>query len=162
MLCFLIFLCWYGGLVAKSCPTLATPWTTAHQAPLCMGFSRQEYWSGLPFPSPGGLPDPGMEPASPAFGRWILYREPRVKSKRQISGRRKTGRSWVTRVLSVYVGNSQVNRNSLKWPKPSAQRPPNYHLKYHLQLKTKESVQARGRGATYGGGYWRSLPLFYI
>ena len=41
-----------GGLVAKSCPTLATPWTAACQAPLFMGFSRQEYWSGLPFPSP--------------------------------------------------------------------------------------------------------------
>ena len=42
-----------GGLVAKSCLTLATPWTVACQAPLSMGFSRQEYWSGLPFPSPG-------------------------------------------------------------------------------------------------------------
>ena len=43
----------------------ATPWTVAHQAPLPMGFSRQEYWSGLPFPSPGDLPDPGVEPGSP-------------------------------------------------------------------------------------------------
>ena len=41
-----------------------TPWTVAKQAPLSMGFSRQEYWSGLPFPSPGDLPDPGMEPTS--------------------------------------------------------------------------------------------------
>ena len=40
------------------------PWTVAHQAPLSMGFSRQEYWSGLPFPSPGDLPDPGIEPVS--------------------------------------------------------------------------------------------------
>ena len=46
------------GLVAKSCPNLATPWTSAHQAPLSMGFSRQEYWSGLPFPSPGDLANP--------------------------------------------------------------------------------------------------------
>ena len=45
----------------------ATPWTVAYQAPPSMGFSRQEYWSGLPFPSPGDLPDPGMEPWSPAF-----------------------------------------------------------------------------------------------
>ena len=51
----------------KSCPTLATPWTGACQAPLSMGFSRQEYWSGLPFPSPGDLPDPGIEPRSPAL-----------------------------------------------------------------------------------------------
>ena len=56
-----------GGLVAKSCLTLATPWTVACQAPLSMGFSRQEYWSGLPFPSPGDLPDPGIEPRSPVL-----------------------------------------------------------------------------------------------
>ena len=55
-----------GGLVAKSCLTLETPWTVAFQAPLTMGFSRQEYWSGLPFPSPGYLPDPGIKPTSPA------------------------------------------------------------------------------------------------
>ena len=54
-------------LVAKSCPTLATPWTVACQAPLSMGFSRQEHWSGLPFPSPGDLPNPGIEPGSPAL-----------------------------------------------------------------------------------------------
>ena len=45
----------------------ATPWTVAYQASLSMGFSRQEYWSGLPFPSPGDLPDPGIEPKSTAF-----------------------------------------------------------------------------------------------
>ena len=51
-----------------SCVRLfVTPWTVAHQAPLSMGFSRQEYWSGLPFPSPGHLPDPGIEPGSPAL-----------------------------------------------------------------------------------------------
>ena len=43
----------------------ATRWTVAHQAPLSMGFSRQEYWSGLPFPTPGDLPDIGIELASP-------------------------------------------------------------------------------------------------
>ena len=63
-----------GGLAAKSCPTPATPWTIAQQAPLSMAFPRQEYWSGLPFPSSGDLPDPGIEPASPALtGRWVLY-----------------------------------------------------------------------------------------
>ena len=45
--------------------SLATPWTVAHQAPLYMGFPRQEYWSGLPFPPSGNLPDPGIGPASP-------------------------------------------------------------------------------------------------
>ena len=45
----------------------ATPWTVAYQASLSVGFSRQEYWSGLPFPAPGDLPDPGIEPRSPAL-----------------------------------------------------------------------------------------------
>ena len=45
----------------------ATPWTVARQAPPSMGFSRKEYWSGLPFPSPGDLPDPGNKPRSPAL-----------------------------------------------------------------------------------------------
>ena len=44
---------------------LATSWTIAYQAPPYLGFSRQEYWSGLPFPSPGDLPNPGIEPRSP-------------------------------------------------------------------------------------------------
>ena len=56
-----------GGLVAESCPTLAISWTIACQAPLSMGFSRQEYWSGLPFPSPGDLPNLGIEPGSPGL-----------------------------------------------------------------------------------------------
>ena len=45
----------------------ATLWTVAHQTPLSVGFSRQEYWSGLPFPTPGDLPDPGIEPRSPTL-----------------------------------------------------------------------------------------------
>ena len=45
----------------------ATPWTVAHQASPSVGLSRQEYWSGLPFPSPEDLPDPGIEPGSPAL-----------------------------------------------------------------------------------------------
>ena len=54
----------------------ATPWTVAYQAPPSMGFSRQEYWSGLPFPSPGDLPDPGIEPRSPALEADALTSEP--------------------------------------------------------------------------------------
>ena len=52
-----------------------TLWTVAHQAVLFMGFSKQEYWSGLPFPSPGDLPDTGMEPMSQVscIARWVLY-----------------------------------------------------------------------------------------
>ena len=54
--------------VTQSCPTLCDPMDgSLHQAPLSMGLSRQEYWSGLPFPSPGNLPDPGIEPRSPTL-----------------------------------------------------------------------------------------------
>ena len=64
---------WYGSCLfqsavahacASSCPTLFDPWTEAYQAPLCMGFFRQENWSGLPFPIPGYLPVPGIDPVS--------------------------------------------------------------------------------------------------
>ena len=54
----------------------ATPWTVAYQASPSMRFSRQEYWSGLPFPSPGDLPDPGIEPRSPALEADALTSEP--------------------------------------------------------------------------------------
>ena len=51
----------------------ATPWIVAYQAPPSMGFSRQECWSGLPFPSPGDLPDPGIKPRSPALQAEVLH-----------------------------------------------------------------------------------------
>ena len=53
----------------------ATPWTIARQAPLSMEFSRQEYWSGLSYPSPGDLPDPGIEPVAPALAGGFLTTE---------------------------------------------------------------------------------------
>ena len=60
-----------------SCVRLfVTPWTVAHQAPLSMGFSRQEYWNGLPFPSPGDLLDPGIEPRSLILQADALTSEP--------------------------------------------------------------------------------------
>ena len=57
----------------------ATPWTITYKAPLSMEFSRQEYWSGLPFPSPGDLPDPGIKPGSPALQTDTLLSEPPEK-----------------------------------------------------------------------------------
>ena len=72
----------YGGsgLDSKSCLTLATRWTVAHQAPLSMGSSRQEYWSGLQFPTPGDLPNLGTESTSldsPALvGRFFTTEPP--------------------------------------------------------------------------------------
>ena len=56
--------------------SLETPWTIVCQAPLSMGFSRQEYWSGFPFPSPGDLSDPGIKPTSPALAGGFFTTEP--------------------------------------------------------------------------------------
>ena len=63
-------------LVIKSCLTLATLWTVARQAPPSMGFCRQEYWSGLPFPSPGVLSDTGIKLASSALAGEFFTTEP--------------------------------------------------------------------------------------
>ena len=71
----------------------ATPWTIAYQAPPSMGFSRQQYWSGLPFPSPGDLPDPGIEPGSPGFQADTLTSEPPGKSLNC------TTHSWIVALL---------------------------------------------------------------
>ena len=78
----------WGDLIHKVKLTLlsrvglfATPGTVAHQAPLSMGFSRQEYWSGFPFPSPRDLPNPGVEPGSPALQADALSSEPPGKPK---------------------------------------------------------------------------------
>ena len=76
---FLFFLTSSISLKVKSLSRVrlfATLWTVAHYAPLSMGFSRQEYWSGLPFPSPGDLPDPGIKPRSPALQADALTSEP--------------------------------------------------------------------------------------
>ena len=63
------------------------PWTVAHQAPLSMGFSRQEYWSGLPCPPPGDLPDPGIEPRSPALQvDSLLFESPGKPKNTEVGG----------------------------------------------------------------------------
>ena len=67
-------------LFTQSCPTLATSWTVVHQAPVSMEFSRQEYWSGLPFPSPGDLPHPEIEPVSAVLADRFFTTEPPGKS----------------------------------------------------------------------------------
>ena len=71
-------------LVAVVSDSFVTPWTVACQAPLFMGFPGQEYWSGLPLPSPGHLPNPGIEPTSPALAEGFFITEPPGKSKPQL------------------------------------------------------------------------------
>ena len=72
--------CW-PGRCAKSRPAPRDPVDCSRQAPLCMGFSRQEYWSGLPFPPSGDLPDPGIKPRSPALQADSLPSEPPAVKK---------------------------------------------------------------------------------
>ena len=63
--------------------SFVTPWTVAGQAPLSLGFPRQEYWNGLPFPSPGDLPDPGIEPTSPVLAGGLFTTEPAENPEEQ-------------------------------------------------------------------------------
>ena len=81
----------------------ATPWSIAHQAPLSMGYSRQEYWSGLPFPSPGDLPNPGTEPSSPVLQAdaltselpWNILRGVKLPSLRPLEGKWKPCHNFI-------------------------------------------------------------------
>ena len=78
---------WEKKMKSLSCLRLfATPWTVAYQAPPSMEFSRQEYWSGLPFPAPGDLPDLGIEPRSPALRADTLPSEPPGKPWSSVGG----------------------------------------------------------------------------
>ena len=81
----------FGGLHSRvkvkfhsSVRLVETPWTVAPQSPPSMGFSRQGYWSGLPFPSPGDLPDPGIEPRSPTLQADALTSEPPEKPQSRV------------------------------------------------------------------------------
>ena len=90
---------------------LATPWTVARQAPLSMGFSRQESWSGLPFPSPGDLPDPGIKPRSPAFQAAALTSEPPGKPQKVYTAQR--SRTVTTCNEMIYIEKSKVSTEKL-------------------------------------------------
>ena len=69
--------------------SFTTTWTIAHQTSLSMGFPRQEHWSGFPFPSPGGLSDPGIEPTSPALTGGFFKTEPPGKPWEGLEAKRK-------------------------------------------------------------------------
>ena len=79
----------FRHLVMSNC--FVAPWSVACQAPLTMGFFKQEYWSGLPFPSPGDLPDPGRKPASPAWQADSLPSEPPGKPSNTLTLPNETG-----------------------------------------------------------------------
>ena len=78
-------------LRAHSRLTVCDPWTVALQAPLSMGFPRQGYWSGLPFPSPGDLPDPGIEPTSAALAGGVYNTSSKDRSLQSAETQRSKG-----------------------------------------------------------------------
>ena len=105
-----------------SCVQLfATPWTVAYQAPPSMGFSRQDYWSGLPFPSPGDLPNPGIKPRSPTFQAGTLPSEPEniFFFNRCIDGSEVKASAWNVGDLGLIPGSGRSpgegNGNPLKY-----------------------------------------------
>ena len=100
------------------CLTLATPWTVAHQAPLSVEFSRQEYWSGLPCPSPGDLPGPGVEPGSPALQADPLPSKPPGKPRKGLD------------VVFVWVPGSYRGERCQVWERGGISNP---HLCGHQE-----------------------------
>ena len=107
-------------LVAKSCPTLCNPLACSHQAPLSLAFSRQEYWSGLPFPSPEDLPDWGIEAGSPALQADSLLSEPSGKPGKCLKCNKENGgilRTWSDYIFKtfVYLCAFKVQRRRRQW-----------------------------------------------
>ena len=108
----------------------ATPWTAAYQASLSMGFSRQEYWSGLPFPSPGDLPNPGIEPRSPTLQADALTSEPPGKLSSQISWRRKWQPTPVLLPGKSHGQRSLIGYNP--WGREESDRTERLHFHFSL------------------------------
>ena len=108
----------------------ATPWTVAYQASLSMGFSRQEYWSGLPFPSPGDLPDPGIEPRSPALEAAALTSEPQGSLL------------WNTTMIVFLADITLMNLSSLAFWSDGNSEKANVLIHFYLVLtmRMKDSV----------------------
>ena len=110
----------------------ATLWTVAHQAPPSMGFSRQEYWSGLPFPSPGDLPDPGVEPRSPTLQVDALTSEPPGKPHYNMELDIKLGGSKQLHREVETTGVGSSKKKEIAWSQPETMGGP---------------MMARGEGA---------------
>ena len=98
-------------LVVQLCPTLVTPQTVTFQAPVSMGFSRQAYWSGLPFPFPGDLPDPGIEPRSSALQAASLLTE--LQRKQSLSDEPQTRNCSISLDQVATISNEKKSHFSV-------------------------------------------------
>ena len=103
----------------------ATPWTVAYQAPPSVGFSRQKYWSGVPFPSPGDLSDAGIEPRSPAFQADTLTSEPPGKPLK------KSGK-WLQLKVTSCISSQQENQPVFETLRPG--------IYFSLALKVLDGI----------------------
>ena len=93
-----------------------TPWAVAYQAPLSMGFSRQEYWSGLPFPSPGDLPNPGIEPGFPTLEADALTSEPPGNQNKWLFFIRSIGTQTISLSSQEAIWKGKIQKSSQTWP----------------------------------------------
>ena len=129
-------------LLFSSFSYVATPWTVAHQAPLSMGFPRQEYWSGLPFSSPGDLPDPGIKPASPPLAGGFLTTEPPGKPNTESEG-----------LLFIFIWVDQMLSHCPAHPVPASSDPSRTAPRTRLE-------PAGSHGGVWGQkAAWHSLSL---
>ena len=133
--------CTFCVVLVLSCVRLlATPWTVAHQAPLSMEFSRQEYWSRLPLSSPGDLPNPGIEPWSPKL-RQILY---------HLSYQMKKQAPRVTGIYHLSLRHSKTKGRSAWWRKKERnKRGTRQSLFYHLSFPSQRMTDTGSVGAEH-------------
>ena len=110
-----------------------TPWTVAYQAPQSMGFSRQESWSGLPFPSPGDLPHPGIKPRSPTLQADSSPSEP--------PGNDTSDRHWLVLKADVYLIGTQLDFNIRLYDLGRLQITWNTVISYINKLKAQASLE---------------------
>jgi len=147
----------------------ATPWTVAYQAPLSMEFSRQEYWSGLPFPSPGYLPNPEIEPESPALQADVLPSEPPGKPwhaqfsvLKSIHTVVQPSPSCISRTSFIVTNTLCMhapNTNSM-YPHPSLWKPRFYFLSLWIFLPYRHHASAPTQCFSFCNWLSMSLSIF--
>ena len=134
----------------------ATPWTVAHQAPPSMGFSRQEYWGGLPFPSPGDLPDPGIEPRSPVLQADVLTLLPFREDKSMHRMRR-----WSSEPSRRWPFIYRIREGLFPLLLTSQESPSSVQSLSHVRLFATPWITARWASLSITNS-WSSLKLMSI
>ena len=141
-----------GGLVSKSCQTPVIPWTIAHQAPLSMGFSRWEYWSGLPFPPPGNLPNSGIESESSALAGILLHFRQKIlylwatREVQEGDGRSTKKQDEGSDLPALANAKAIQHKESTVWKYPATGDWPSFSTTAHPPSGTLPTRRAWGEG----------------